>query len=124
MFSGTFQAVEHVFVVGVGGAVPHFTDYFKHPRLGDVMIADSSKTGDIYYYCDKILQEKDGSITYMTKSFRPKDPFLQKVLDSIKERRLRGKFSPWDKYIREGLELLSTQEADYNRPPPETDRYE
>jgi hypothetical protein len=29
---------------------------------------------------------------------------------------------PWEKYIREGLELLKTQEADYNRPPPETDR--
>ncbi|XP_053408741.1 uncharacterized protein LOC123559375 isoform X2 [Mercenaria mercenaria] len=119
---GTFQQIEHVFIVGVAGGVPHFTDYYKHPRLGDVMISDCSRTGDIYYYCDKILQEKDGTITYNTKAFRPRDGFLQNVLDTIKEQRLMRKFEPWRKYIRDGLELLATQEADYNRPPPETDR--
>ncbi|XP_060607591.1 uncharacterized protein LOC132759763 isoform X2 [Ruditapes philippinarum] len=119
---GTFQAVEHVFIVGVAGAVPHFTDYYKHPRLGDVMISDCSKGGNIYYYCDQILQEKDGNILYQTKAFQPKDAFLQGVLEGIKEQRLHRKFEPWRKYIRNGLELLATQEADYNRPPPETDR--
>ncbi|KAL4228404.1 hypothetical protein ACF0H5_011452 [Mactra antiquata] len=119
---GTFQAVEHVFVVGVGGGVPHFTDYYKHPRLGDVIISDNTQTGHIYYYCEKILQEKDGSLEFVTKAFRPKDNFLYTVLDGIKEQRLRRNFNPWEKYIKDGLELLSTQEADYNRPPPETDR--
>ena len=37
---GTFQGVEHVFVVGVGGAVPHYTDFDRHVRLGDVVISD------------------------------------------------------------------------------------
>ncbi len=36
---GTFQGVESVFLVGVGGAVPHFTDYDRHVRLGDVVIS-------------------------------------------------------------------------------------
>ena len=36
---GTFQAVEKVFLVGVGGAVPHFTDFAKHVRLGDVVLS-------------------------------------------------------------------------------------
>ena len=31
---GNFQNIEHVFVVGVGGAVPHFTDAKRHARLG------------------------------------------------------------------------------------------
>jgi hypothetical protein len=26
-----------VFLVGVGGGVPHYTDYSKHVRLGDVV---------------------------------------------------------------------------------------
>ncbi|KAK6030741.1 hypothetical protein OSTOST_03115, partial [Ostertagia ostertagi] len=30
---GNFQNIEHVFVVGVGGAVPHFTDAKRHARL-------------------------------------------------------------------------------------------
>ena len=87
------------------------------------MISDCSRDGSIYYYCDQVLQEKDGSIIYQTKAFKPKDHFLQKVLETIKEQRLHRKFEPWRKYIRNGLELLATQEADYNRPPPETDRY-
>ena len=27
---GTFQGVEHVFIVGVGGGVPHYTDWGRH----------------------------------------------------------------------------------------------
>lgn len=122
--SGTFQNVEHVFVVGVGGGVPHFTDYYRHPRLGDVIISQCDQQGAIYYYCEKVLQDKDGTLIYSTKSYKPKDIFLQNVVTSIRNRReQQPSFSPWEKYIQEGLELLSTQEADYNRPPPETDRY-
>lgn len=124
MFSGTFQNVEHVFVVGVGGGVPHFTDYFRHPRLGDVIISECDPDGCLYYYCEKVLQDKEGNLIYNTKKFRPKDHFLQEVVRKIRERKaVEPHFSPWEKYIHEGLELLSTQEADYNRPPPETDRY-
>lgn len=36
---GTFQKVDFVFVVGVAGGVPHYTDYKKHVRLGDVVIS-------------------------------------------------------------------------------------
>ncbi|XP_052805319.1 uncharacterized protein LOC128234829 [Mya arenaria] len=119
---GTFQQVEHVFVVGVGGGVPHFTNYFKHLRMGDVLISECDAAGNLYYYCDKVLQEKDGSIVYNTKTFRPKDYFLQEVIKNIKAVRSQRHFAPWEKYMKDGLELLSTQEADYNRPPTETDR--
>lgn len=36
---GTFQKVDHVFLVGVAGGIPHYTDYNKHVRLGDVVIS-------------------------------------------------------------------------------------
>lgn len=43
---GTFQKVDYVFIVGVAGGVPHFTDYNKHVRLGDVVVSavDQSRT--------------------------------------------------------------------------------
>lgn len=40
---GTFQKVSHVIVMGIAGGVPHFTDYRKHVRLGDVVISHNSK---------------------------------------------------------------------------------
>lgn len=36
---GTFQKVDYVFIVGVAGGVPHYTDYNKHVRLGDVVVS-------------------------------------------------------------------------------------
>ena len=42
---GTFQKVEHVFLVGVGGAVPHYTDFDRHVRLGDVVISAPPSEG-------------------------------------------------------------------------------
>ena len=33
------QGVEQVFLVGVGGAVPHYTDFKRHVRLGDVVMS-------------------------------------------------------------------------------------
>ena len=112
-----------MFVVGVGGGVPHFTDYYKHPRLGDVVISDVNKTGSMYYHCNKVLQERDGTIVYDTKSFCPKNLFLQSIADRILDHMRDPDWRPWQKYLGAGLELLSNQEADYNRPPPETDRY-
>lgn len=37
--AGTFQKVDYVILVGVGGGVPHYTDYKKHVRLGDVVVS-------------------------------------------------------------------------------------
>ena len=36
---GTFQKVDYVFIVGVAGGIPHYTDYKKHVRLGDVVVS-------------------------------------------------------------------------------------
>lgn len=44
---GTFQDVEQVFLVGVGGGVPHYTDFSRHVRLGDVVLSAPLDIGDL-----------------------------------------------------------------------------
>jgi len=44
LYIGTFQKVDYVFLIGVGGGVPHFTDYNKHVRLGDVVVSAPTNT--------------------------------------------------------------------------------
>ena len=41
--SGTFGDVEYVLLVGVCGGVPHYTDYYNHVRLGDVIVSMPNK---------------------------------------------------------------------------------
>ena len=54
---GTFGDVEHVLLVGVCGAVPHYTDFYNHVRLGDIIVSMPNKKGQLYIYCDKISQD-------------------------------------------------------------------
>jgi len=58
---GTFGDVEHVLLVGVCGAVPHYTDYQNHVRLGDVVISMPNKMGQLYIYCDKTQSDAQRS---------------------------------------------------------------
>lgn len=120
---GTFQAIEHVFIVGVAGGVPRFADYFRHPRLGDIVFSKRDAKGYLYYYCDKITQDKEGDINYNLKTWAPRDVELQRILERIQEsREAHPEYAPWERYIQEGQELLKGQEASYARPAPETDR--
>ncbi|XP_021380246.1 uncharacterized protein LOC110467415 isoform X2 [Mizuhopecten yessoensis] len=120
---GTFQNIEHVFVVGIAGGVPHYTDYYKHVRLGDIVVSACDSGDSLYYYCEKVLRNKEGDIQFKFKTFTPKEKDLQNVLEKLKDRsRRKPEKAPWEKYITEGLETLKNQEADFNRPPPESDR--
>ena len=42
--------------MGVAGGVPQFADYYRHPRLGDIIFSKCDSKGYLYYYCDKITQ--------------------------------------------------------------------
>lgn len=44
---GTFQKVDYVFIVGVAGGVPHYTDYNKHVRLGDVVVSCADQNRNV-----------------------------------------------------------------------------
>ena len=112
-----------MFVVGVAGGVPHYTDFYKHVRLGDIVISKCNDEGRFYKHCEKILQDKDGNVQFKLRTYGPRDLTLQTIVEKLEDRGARKPDkTPWEKYVVEGLELLKNQEADFNRPPPESDR--
>ncbi|ELU00418.1 hypothetical protein CAPTEDRAFT_151003 [Capitella teleta] len=121
---GTFGDIDHVFLVGVSGSVPHYTDFYKHCRLGDVVVATPNDKGFLYIFCDKIVHDADrGEMHYALKSWAPSDLLIQDTSAQLQERaRNDPSFAPWETYMREGAEHLSAQEVNFSRPAPETDR--
>lgn len=121
---GTFSDVEHVLLVGVAGGVPHYTDYFKHNRLGDVIFATPNDRGYMYIYCDRITHDSDkGTVQYALKSWSPHNAQLQQVFQTIQDEiETQNGFRSWEHYINEGQSLLSSQEVDFCRPPSDTDK--
>jgi len=64
--------VDYVFLVGVCGGVPHYTDYYNHVRLGDVIVSMPNQKGQTFIYCDKIIQDKEkGQQQFQLKSWAP-----------------------------------------------------
>jgi hypothetical protein len=45
---GTFQHVQHVFIIGCAGGVPHYTDATKHVRRGDIIVGYPNEEDYIY----------------------------------------------------------------------------
>ncbi|UYV69513.1 hypothetical protein LAZ67_6003863 [Cordylochernes scorpioides] len=129
---GTFQKVEYVFLVGVGGGVPHYTDASKHVRLGDVVISAPPvgiNDNYIYMYCERIKGSPEGNgpstspERYNIKTWSPPNFEIQHVAHQLwihgchypEER-------PWEAYIENALRTLQSQEADFTRPPSHTDK--
>ncbi|XP_053949608.1 uncharacterized protein LOC128857850 isoform X1 [Anastrepha ludens] len=117
---GTFQKVDYVFIVGVAGGVPHYTDFKKHVRLGDVVIS----------YVDKqraLLSKNEKPYVYVYKSgedvktYFPINDSLQQIAEGL-QANMEVK-RPWDTYLREGLSsLMQKTESDFNRPAANTDK--
>ncbi|XP_017482391.1 PREDICTED: uncharacterized protein LOC108371348 isoform X4 [Rhagoletis zephyria] len=117
---GTFQKVDYVFVVGVAGGVPHYTDYKKHVRLGDVVVS----------YVEKqraLLSKNEKPYVYVYKSgddvktYFPINDSLQQIAEGLQANMELKR--PWDTYLREGLSsLMQKTESDFNRPSVNTDK--
>ncbi|XP_064472327.1 uncharacterized protein LOC135386377 isoform X2 [Ornithodoros turicata] len=122
---GTFQKVEYVFLVGVGGGVPHYTDHRRHVRLGDIVASCPSDSYPYaYLFAEHFLPEHPGTtVDPSIKTWCPPLLKLQEVAQQLWEQGAQDhSLRPWDDYIKDGIEALSDQESDFNRPPPETDR--
>jgi len=121
---GTFDCVEYVFLVGVCGGVPHYTDYYNHVRLGDVIVSSPNQKGQVFIYCDKIVQDKNrGQLQYMLKSWAPQDNLIRSIAEQLYEKsQTDPSFHPWENYVKDGQKLLQGQEVAFERPRPETDR--
>lgn len=105
---GIFQRVEYVFVVGCGGAVPHYTSYQRHVRLGDIVASAPShidtKHPYIYVFCDEAKKDpKAGTVTYATKSWRPPQQDLQMLAQQLQHINSSDTtFHPWKEFMDEG----------------------
>ncbi|XP_066581858.1 uncharacterized protein [Prorops nasuta] len=125
---GTFQKVDFVFLVGTGGGVPHYTDYNKHVRLGDVVVSYPTLQNKkyTYIYCENAKLHEDGSYFFETKEYCPPNLDLQEIAASLKEQtenEINGTLPPWKLYLKDGLNSLSNQpEHDFKAPPEESDK--
>ena len=120
--AGSFSDVEHVMLVGISGGVPHYTDFYSHVRLGDVIIGRKNDKGQMYVYCEKVTRDKD-QVQYHLKGWAPSDLVLVKIAETLKEKATTDpSSSPWEEYIRDGQELMQGQEVAFERPPPSSDR--
>ncbi|CAG9836488.1 unnamed protein product [Diabrotica balteata] len=121
---GTFQKVDYVFLVGVGGGVPHYTDYNRHVRLGDVVISSPVKNKNIYFYCESAKSTDKGN-EFEIKPYSPSNVKLQEIATQLKlsTDADSGLTPPWLNYLRDGLNILSNQtEPDFKMPDSETDK--
>lgn len=122
---GTFQKVDYVFIVGLAGGIPHYTDYKKHVRLGDVVIAAVSD--QIKSSLDALGRTNAKPYCYVyngqgdLKTYYPVDDCLQAIGKSL-QLNDDGK-KPWEVYIKEGLiNLNNRSDNDFSRPSPNTDK--
>ncbi|XP_006620600.1 uncharacterized protein LOC102674931 isoform X2 [Apis dorsata] len=122
---GTFQKVDFVFLIGIGGGVPHYTDYNKHVRLGDVVISYPTPLNNkyIYVYCESAKTNENGDYHFETKEYCPPNLCLQEIAANLKHQSENESNPPWQTYLREGLDILTNQtEHDFKSPPPESDK--
>lgn len=123
---GTFQKVDFVFLVGVGGGVPHYTDYSKHVRLGDVVASHPNcPNGPTYILCENAVSNADGTYKFETKDYFPRDCGLQIIVSKLKaESEREGGIIPWKQYLAEAVETLQadTSETDFSQPPLDSDK--
>ncbi|XP_035918710.1 uncharacterized protein LOC118516969 isoform X2 [Anopheles stephensi] len=132
---GTFQKVDYVFIVGVAGGIPHYTDYRRHVRLGDVVIAAAPSAQDAtnatngnapkpYCYVYSSSGSNNNNGPSEVKRYYPADDCLQTIGRTLVQND-DGK-KPWLQYVQEGLQQLSGRgghaEHDFARPAPNTDK--
>ncbi|XP_020280044.1 uncharacterized protein LOC109852892 isoform X3 [Pseudomyrmex gracilis] len=122
---GTFQKVDFVFLVGVGGGVPHYTDYNKHVRLGDVVISHPTPLNKkyAYVYCENAKMNESGDYHFETKEYCPPNLILQEIAATLIKQAENETLPPWQTHMKEGLEnLINQSEHDFNPPPLESDK--
>ncbi|XP_050422076.1 uncharacterized protein LOC126834301 isoform X2 [Adelges cooleyi] len=125
---GTFQRVEHVFVCGVAGGVPHYTDYDKHVKLGDVVVSHcGNDLKAVYTYCENVTNER-GNTVFFCRQYCPQRLDIQIAAMKLQTEVKSAEHVPlWDTYLNEGLEGIGQHKQDddaakFNRPSAESDK--
>ncbi|KAH9369282.1 hypothetical protein HPB48_012358 [Haemaphysalis longicornis] len=147
---GTFQKVDYIFLVGVGGGVPHYTDHSRHVRLGDVVVSapqrpvsNGSSTANggvaahpgqhVYLFAEQQQRSPDQApssrepspteLAYTVKTWCPPELRLQQLAEELWQQGAeQPELRPWERYIEDGVRALADQESDFARPPDTSDR--
>jgi nucleoside phosphorylase len=139
---GAFQEVKHVFIVGVGGSVPHVYEFDKHSRLGDIVVStplhslaskDSQHVSEkdyMYLFCEKVIvppedAPQDAPLQFLLKYYKPEDLQLQNCVEKVLEDyESNPEQCPWSLNMESARERMQTEHnIDFRRPSPDTDRY-
>ncbi|CAF0740040.1 unnamed protein product [Brachionus calyciflorus] len=119
---GTFNQIEHVFLVGCAGAIPNLSDFNKHLRRGDIVVSfpDSNPDTEDYIYGHFEIQknQNNSNSQYVSKLWMPKSMELYRiVLGMLKAYDPQSeRLYPWEEYLNEGIESLYNEELDCKRP--------
>uniref|UniRef100_T1J663 Winged helix-turn-helix domain-containing protein n=1 Tax=Strigamia maritima TaxID=126957 RepID=T1J663_STRMM len=117
---GCFQKVDYVFLVGLGGGIPHYTDYNRHVRLGDIVVsAPKDNSPFIYAYCENVSKQDKENFTFDTKTWLPQDLVLQDLARSVAD---SSNDINWSAYANETIENVAREEIDFSRPPSNSDK--
>ncbi|XP_054161455.1 uncharacterized protein LOC128959513 isoform X2 [Oppia nitens] len=138
---GTFQCVEYVFLVGIGGGVPHYTDYHRHVRLGDVVVSVPPKNFNenlkkfVYIHCERLknspedpinssnlLQNINSIDNFNFRFWCPPNLELQTIAEDIYEKGNISESKDWEQYLVEGINLLQESYPEFSRPHSQTDK--
>ncbi|KAJ6637543.1 hypothetical protein Bhyg_10274 [Pseudolycoriella hygida] len=120
---GTFQKVDYVFIVGVAGGVPHYTDFKKHVRLGDVVVSHFDHSRVSTMNGNSATKEKPFVYVYSNgdeqRTYHPVNGCLQEIGKNLQSAIKK----PWEMYLKEGLmHLQERTENDFTRPAANTDK--
>lgn len=80
---GNFQHVEHVFIVGVGGGVAHYTDATRHIRLGDVVVSGPDPNSYVFahaYTVDRATEHVNG---FLVRNWNPQDAIITHIAKNM-----------------------------------------
>lgn len=122
---GTFQHVQHVFLIGCAGGVAHLTDPKKHIRRGDIIVGYPNHE-DYVYGIYEAEQSSEG-YEFVSTCYKPKSFQLYQLMEPIKEnyqqtnetRPVNHQY-PWEKFLQDGLQTLQSNHIECL--PPENDR--
>lgn len=120
---GIFQRVDHVILVGCAGGVPHYSDFTKHPRRGDIIVSypesqayDDETQNFVYAHFD--VQKTQTASQVVSKTWMPASNELYKIVNNI--RKTYNTSTPkkyrWEEFLEEGINSLHNEELDCHRP--------
>lgn len=105
----------------MAGGVPHFTEFDKHVRLGDIVVGlPEQSRGPAYIQCDRFETVGTDKYQYEPQTWSPRNDILQTYVRKLRDMSQTSK--PWDKYIEEGKETLHAEESNFYRPAAKTDK--